>query len=184
MMVLVTGGSGSGKSAYAEERILSMGKGRRFYVATMFPYDEESHKRIDRHRRMRAGKGFETVECYTNLEELYLPSDGIILLECMSNLTANEMFREDKPAEDTVSKILNGVRQIKEQVRHLVVVTNEIFSDAETYSRETREYQENLGKINQEMAGMADEVVEVTAGIPIFYKGNEDTSHEKCMEQF
>ncbi len=175
MMILVTGGSGSGKSAYAEERILSMGQGRRIYVATMFPYDEESHRRIHRHRRMRAGKGFETVEHYTDLEELYLPSDGVILLECMSNLTANEMFREDKKSEDHVQKkILKGVRQVKEQVKHLVVVTNEIFSDGESYSKETRAYQENLGKINQAMADMADEVVEVVAGIPVFHKRSEE----------
>lgn len=173
MMILVTGGSGSGKSAYAEERILSMGEGRRIYIATMYPFDEESHKRIHRHRRMRAGKGFETVECYTNLEELYLPSEGIVLLECMSNLTANEMFREDKREEDTAEKILNGIRLIQKQVRHLVVVTNEIFSDGENYSEETRIYQEKLGKINQETARMADEVVEVVAGIPVFHKRNE-----------
>ena len=118
-------------------------------------------------------KGFETVECYTNLEELYLPSEGIVLLECMSNLTANEMFQEDKREEDTAEKILNGIRLIQKQVRHLVVVTNEIFSDGENYSEETRIYQEKLGKINQETARMADEVVEVVAGIPVFHKRNE-----------
>ena len=70
--------------------------------------------------------------------------------------------------------ILKGVRQVKEQVKHLVVVTNEIFSDGESYSKETRAYQENLGKINQAMADMADEVVEVVAGIPVFHKRSEE----------
>ena len=41
MLVLVTGGSGSGKSAYAEEKILSFGQGKRIYIATMFPFDKE-----------------------------------------------------------------------------------------------------------------------------------------------
>ena len=54
-----------------------------------------------------------------------------------------------------------------------MVVTNEIFSDGENYSEETRIYQEKLGKINQETARMADEVVEVVAGIPVFHKRNE-----------
>ena len=63
---------------------------------------------------------------------------------------------------------------MKEQVKHLVVVTNEIFSDGESYSKETRAYQENLGKINQAMADMADEVVEVVAGIPVFHKRSEE----------
>ncbi len=62
MIVLVTGGSGSGKSAFAEDRVLSFGEARRIYIATMYPFDMESKKRISRHRNMRAGKGFETVE--------------------------------------------------------------------------------------------------------------------------
>ena len=44
---------------------------------------------------MRAGKGFETIERYTELDELLIPKDCVVLLECMSNLVANEMFRED-----------------------------------------------------------------------------------------
>ena len=95
MLVVVTGGSGSGKSAFAEDRVLSFGESRRIYIATMQAFDEESHRRIRRHRRMRSGKGFETIERYTELDELILPKNCVVLLECMSNLVANEMFRED-----------------------------------------------------------------------------------------
>lgn len=178
MMVLVTGGSGSGKSAYAEERILEMGKGRRIYIATMYPFDIESHKRVDRHRRMRAGKKFETVECYTNLEDLYLPSDGIVLLECMSNLTANEMFGSDQTSEEVAEKIIRGINKIRAQVKDFVIVTNEIFSEAVDYQGETREYQRVLGKINREIAKKADQVVEVVFGIPVVHKGLETMSYE------
>ena len=73
MMTVVTGGSGSGKSAFAEDKIVSFGPAKRIYIATMHPYDEESHKRVARHRKMRAGKGFETVECYTGLKNLDFP---------------------------------------------------------------------------------------------------------------
>ena len=44
MMTVVTGGSGSGKSAFAEDKIVSFGPAKRIYIATMHPYDEESHK--------------------------------------------------------------------------------------------------------------------------------------------
>ena len=94
MLVVVTGGSGSGKSAFAEETVLSFGEARRIYIATMQAFDEESHRRIRRHRHMRAGKGFETIERYTELDELLIPKDCVVLLECMSNLVENEMFRE------------------------------------------------------------------------------------------
>lgn len=183
MLVLVTGGSGSGKSAFAEDKILSLGKGQRIYIATMFPFDEESRKRVQRHRSMRAGKGFETVECYTGLKKLSLPGNGIVLLECMSNLTANEMFQETGAHENTVSEILKGVEHLKKQVKHVVVVTNEIFSEAASYEGETETYQAYLGKINQSVAAMADEVVEVVYGIPIRHKRKGDVWNEKPVEQ-
>ena len=173
MMVLVTGGSGSGKSAYAEDRVLSLGEGRRIYIATMYPFDLESKRRIDRHRRMRAGKGFETVERYTNLKELVLPKDSTVLLECMSNLAANEMFNEDGAKENTVDEIMEGIRLLKDHVKNLVVVTNEIFSEVSSYEGETGMYRIYLGEINRRMAEMADEVYEVVYGIPVLVKGGE-----------
>ena len=169
----MTGGSGSGKSAFAEDKILSLGQGKRVYIATMHPYDEESYKRVERHRKMRAGKGFETVECYTGLENLEFPQDAIVLLECMSNLAANEMFEESGAGADTVEAVLRGVRKLKSQVRHLVIVTNEIFSEAASYEGDTVRYQEYLGKINQKLGEMADQVVEVVYGIPIWHKGGK-----------
>ena len=171
MMILVTGGSGSGKPAYAEDRVLSLGEGRRIYVATMHPYDGESLRRVKRHRQMRAGKGFETVERYTNLRELILPGDSVVLLECMSNLVANEMFQGDKIREGIVMDVVNGIRDLKDQVRHLVIVTNEIFSEPACYEGDTVRYQEYLGKVNQLLALLADEVVEVVYGIPVWHKG-------------
>lgn len=170
MFILITGGSGSGKSAYAEDRVLSFGEAKRVYIATMFPYDSESDKRIERHRKMRAGKGFRTVECYTALKDLRLSDADVVLLECMSNLVANEMFHECGAHESTVEEIYEGIEMLRKQVKHLVVVTNEIFSEYANYVGDTCIYQEYLGFINQKMARMADEVVEVVYGIPVYHK--------------
>ena len=173
MFILVTGGSGSGKSAFAEDRVLSFGESRRIYIATMQAFDEESHRRIRRHRRMRSGKGFETIERYTELDELILPKNCVVLLECMSNLAANEMFEEKGAGEKTVEAVLEGIKKLRSQVRHLVIVTNEIFSEAASYEGDTIRYQEYLGIINQNIGKMADEVVEVVYGIPIWHKGGK-----------
>ena len=180
MMVLVTGGSGSGKSAFAEDKILTFGEGRRIYIATMHPYDEESHLRVRRHRKMREGKGFETVECYTGLSSLEFEKNPVLLLECMSNLAANEMFEESGAGTHTVEAIVEGVKKIKAQAKHLVIVTNEIFSEAAAYEGDTVRYQEYLGKINQKLGQMADEVVEVVYGIHFWLKGGK--SCEKAVE--
>ena len=92
MLELVTGGSGSGKSAYAESRICEWNRQDPkplFYIATMYPYGEETEKKIERHRMLRKGKGFETLEWYTGLK-LHLEEGSLqgsdVLLECMSYL--------------------------------------------------------------------------------------------------
>lgn len=170
MLTIVTGGSGSGKSAFAEDKVLAFGEAQRVYIATMHPFDEESHKRIERHRKMRAGKGFETVECYTGLKDVKLPSGCVVLLECMSNLVANEMFEEQGAHEQTVKDIMSGIDELVRQAAHVVIVTNEIFSDAVVFDKEMASYLEYLGKINQAVALRADEVVEVVYGIPVYQK--------------
>ena len=58
----------------------------------MRPWDQECLGRIARHRLLRRDKGFETVERYTDLAGLALPAEANVLLECMSNLTANELY--------------------------------------------------------------------------------------------
>lgn len=174
MLTLVTGGSGSGKSAFAEDRVLSFGDAQRIYIATMHPFDEESHKRIERHQKMRAGKGFETVECYTGLKNVKLPAGCVVLLECMSNLVANEMFAPEGRGEDCKDAILQGIRHLAAEAKHLVIVSNNIFDDGIEYDPGTKLYMRILGEINQEVAVLADQVYEVVCGIPILMKKERD----------
>lgn len=175
MFVVVTGGSGSGKSAYAEQRVLKFGNKKRYYVATMECMDDESKIRIARHRAMRADKGFETLECPRNLEQLVLKErNSVVLLECMSNLCANEFFDgADHLPEETADKIMLGLQNLKEQCCYLVVVTNEIFSDAADIDTYTGGYLECLGRINCSMAEKADCFTEVVYGIPLVHKTEE-----------
>ena len=166
-MTVVTGGSGSGKSVFAEDKIVSFGPAKRIYIATMHPYDEESHKRVARHQKMRAGKGFETVECYTGLKNLDFPENAVVLLECMSNLVANEMYDPSGAGENAEESILAGIRKLQKVSDDLVVVTNEVFSDSMTDNPEMEEYLKLLGKLNLRMGERADLVTEVVYGIPV-----------------
>ena len=172
MIALITGGSGSGKSAFAEELCVSWHKSRRpmIYIATMYPYDEESYRRIARHREMRKNKNFDTVECFTGLKNVELPEKTTVLLECMSNLVTNEVFQEDGAKEQTVETVMEGVNRLVEQSQNLVVVTNELFSDGIEYPPETTSYLEYLGEINRRLGRSADLVCEVVYGIPVFHK--------------
>lgn len=186
MLELVTGGSGSGKSEYAEGLAADAHKknpgGMLYYVAAMYPSDEECLKRIKKHRRMRAEKGFTTIECYTHLEKIQVSDKDVILLECMSNLLANEMFgpegritqKEDSRAASGQMKeaILAPLFYLANQAAHVVVVTNEVFSDDTTYEAETKEYIRLLGEANCQIGKKADTVTEVVCGIPVRRKGD------------
>lgn len=172
MFMLVTGGSGSGKSAFAEQQTVGLEREKRYYIATMQCLDEESRMRVQRHRKMRAGKEFCTLECPADLHRLALPEPGSALLECMSNLTANEFFDGNAHTpEETAKKILEGVALLRGQCRHLVVVTNEVFSDGGVYDASTRDYIACLGQVNRALAASADCVAEVVYGIPVPVKG-------------
>ncbi|MGI6070410.1 MAG: bifunctional adenosylcobinamide kinase/adenosylcobinamide-phosphate guanylyltransferase [Blautia sp.] len=176
MITVITGGSGSGKSAYAEEQVLSYGDGKRIYIATMEPFGEEGAKRIARHHKLREGKGFTTVERYIDLDGLMIPRGSEVLLECMSNLVANEMFRPDGAGDHLLEAVVSGVRHLEALADHLCIVTNEISSEAWDYEEQTVLYEKYLGQVNQELGRMADEVVEVTCGIPEFIKGGKPLS--------
>ncbi|MEE1114584.1 MAG: bifunctional adenosylcobinamide kinase/adenosylcobinamide-phosphate guanylyltransferase [Eubacterium sp.] len=168
MIHLITGGAGSGKSAYAESLIIGFGEGRRIYIATMDPgNDPENEARIERHRAMRAGIGFETIECLHDLASVDIPNGSIVLIDCLSNLAANEMFRADGAGEKTVEAVTEGLSQVGRKAAHTVIVTNEIFSDGFHYDQMTATYQEYLGRINRNAAQMADAVTEVVYGIPV-----------------
>ena len=177
MVHLITGGSGSGKSAYGEDWLREREAGNRlFYVATMEPHGEEALRRILRHRQQRKGKGFETIECQRGLKQVKIPQGCGVLLECLSNLAANELYREDgslRDKETVIREILEGIQSLQRRAGTLVIVTNEIFSDGTDYGESIRVYQEVLGEINRETACLADQVTEVVYGIPVVVKKHE-----------
>ena len=119
MLHIVYGGSASGKSSYAESFAMSLqGDGRLIYIATMYPYkwntteiDPETMQRIERHRAMRADKGFDTVECYRHVEHIVAKRQDVLLLECMSNLLANEMYLEPDADDGGLAEPMSEVEK-------------------------------------------------------------------------
>lgn len=176
MLTLITGGSASGKSAFAENFSVLHRTGSLLYIATMMPFDDECRIRIARHREQRADKGFSTIECYTNLAAVTVLPHSTVLLECLSNLTANEQYAPDGVGADQAEEaILTGIHHLCMQASHVVVVSNEIFSDGVSYDESTQHYIQILGNLNRRLAAQADNVIEVVCGIPVIHK--EANSH-------
>lgn len=174
MLMLILGGAASGKSEYAEAAVMNLAA-ERYYIATMEVSDGESQKRVERHRQMRQNKGFTTIEWPLDLPGLRVPRHGAqaaALLECASTLLGNELYLPKGAREAGWSSILQGVQNLVKQGLALVVVSNDVFASGEAYSPEMQEYLRQLGLLNCHLAALADEVVEVCCGIPIFHKKN------------
>ena len=169
MMTLVTGGSKCGKSSYSES-LFDRFSGRKIYIATMQPFGEDARSAISHHRILRAGKGFETIERYTDIDGLELPENCAVLLECAINLCANEMFY-NREILDPTEKILRGFRHLKENSQELVIDTGSVGSDGISYDGGTADYIRVLGELNRKTAALADNVVECVYGIPVPLKG-------------
>ena len=184
-MTLIIGGSGSGKSAYAEDYMVSISEDRKkYYIATMQIYDEEGKRKVERHRMLRGGKGFSTIEQPIDIgkaAEKMEDGERTALLECISNLTANEMFLGEIPGTEEVitEKIVGEIAVLNRELTHLVIVSNNVFEDGNVYDKTTMAYIRAMGRINQKLAEMADEVVEVVVGIPIVIKDKNISLQKK-----
>lgn len=166
MIALLTGGSGCGKSTYAERLVRALPGERRIYLATMQVRDEESVHRVARHRAQRANLGFETIERDRDIGALDIPAGSVVLLEDLVNLVAGEMF-----SGGDVRRIAPALDALGRRCRHLIMVTNDVFSDGIRYGASTQAYLRALAQVNRHAAAMADYAAEVVHSIPVPLKG-------------
>ncbi len=176
MLILVTGGSKCGKSRFAENLIEKNYFDRdvkKYYVATMEPFSKDAGEIIKRHRDMRSGKDFETIEKYRDIDKINVDKSSVILLECVGNLCANEMFSGEYN-ENVFEKVSGEIIALSMKCELLIAITNQVGEDGMEYLSETKKYIENMGKINERLAFEAEMVVEMVYGIPLYLKGNKN----------
>lgn len=188
-MILITGGSGSGKSEYAENLAVDINSPL-LYIATMANLGKEAEERIARHRRQRAGKGFETLESMYLDEHIDTFNNRVVLLEDLSNLLSNYMFlkndsyeilddnvmstysvpKKTGDYENEVDIIYKKLIAIDSVCRELIIVTNEIFSDGKVYEQSVMDFIRNLANLNKRLAKISHQFTEVVYGIPVMIK--------------
>ena len=177
MTALIVGGSKSGKSSLAQEMAVSLaGDGPLYYLATMVPRDGEDRARIARHLEDRAGLGFVTVEQGKNLPGCLARAnrEGTFLLDSVTALLTNEFFPPEKnyaPDYTAGQRVGDDILSLARQVRHLVVVADDLFRDGARYDGTTESYRQALGGILCRLAEEAELVVEMTMGNPVVHKG-------------
>ena len=175
MKIFISGGCKNGKSTLAESCACALaGGGPLYYLATMIPHDEEDELRICRHIASRAGKGFTTVErgrdILSCLEEVDA-QEGTFLLDSVTALYSNEMFHDGKVDMEAAVRTAEDLRRLAERVKHVVFVSDFIYSDGIEYDPCTEEYRRGLALCDKTLAAACDTVLEVCVGQYILYKG-------------
>ena len=180
--ILVAGGSGSGKSALAEQlavRLAGNGPDRLplYYVATLqVGRDAENRQRVRKHRQQRQSGGFLTREVPTGLgtaiaNGLFPAGGSVVLLEDLSNLLANEMFLPGGAGlAEARDRIAADLAALLAPNRHVVIVSNDIFADATRPDGWTEQYLAALGWLNRSVAARCGGVVEAVCGLPAIWR--------------
>ena len=181
MFIIVTGGSASGKSEYAENLVPNAGS--RVYLATMEPFGAEAEARIARHRKLREGKGFETIECPVNIGDCFEACRGRhVLLEDLPNLVANEMFSSHAHSTAGIAAQILDLARISES---LICVTGILTADGRKYDESTMKYLKELAAIERTLAAHADRVIEVACGrgseLKRSFRVNEDMKEQNMI---
>lgn len=174
MLIFISGGVRSGKSAVAENMAIRAlhADGRLLYVACGQRIDKEMDSRIFHHQERRRNSGYRwtTVEQPVDIESIPFKAGDTVLIDCVTTLLAGEFFREDKPSSEAGKRITEGIFCIEKKVRAVVVVSNELSFEYPVPGL-TADYMETLGLIHQRLAEKSDAAVLVEHGISIVKKG-------------
>ena len=169
-VLLVTGGSRSGKSTYALNRALEA-KNPRAFIATAEAFDSEMEDRIQRHKDERGDTFFSIEEPVDLAGAIRGIAEGtsVVLIDCLTVWLGNLMHKNGVQSEP-YSEVYELLEVLKNPPCDLVIVTNEVGSGIIPHDAMTRTYRDHAGWLNQDVAKVADEVVLVACGLPLKLK--------------
>lgn len=175
-ITLITGGGRSGKSRHALRLAESLG-GKRAYVATCPIIDDETRRRVDRHKRERAARQWETIEEPLDLAGVIARRTDcdVLLVDCLTLWINNLMYEAGQRGagidEDTAAaRAAEVVAACRARGGAVLFVTNEVGMGIIPENALARTYRDLAGRCNQVFAESADSVTLVVSGIPLTLK--------------
>lgn len=175
MLVFISGGVRSGKSTFAEKFAQAYGKESTLhYIATSVRTDAEMNERIIRHRmdREQAAHKWHTLEQPRALEEIvgHFTTTDVILIDCLTIWLSNELFRENRwksaeASKNLYKKMSQTIDALHQQCKHVIIVSNEIFSEGIPEDEGSQRYLYTLGKLHQYIVSKAEKAYCADYGI-------------------
>jgi adenosylcobinamide kinase / adenosylcobinamide-phosphate guanylyltransferase len=167
-VTLVLGGARSGKSRHAEiliEGAAAEGISGGIYCATATAGDAEMAARIADHRARR-GRFWRTVEAPLDLAAVIAAADRPLLIDCLTLWLSNVMLA-GRPVAAEAEALCAALRRGPVPV---VLVANEVGLGLVPETPLGRSFRDAAGRLNQQVAALADRVVFVAAGLPLVLK--------------
>lgn len=173
-IVFITGGARSGKSSFALKEASRI-QGKRLFIATAEPLDDEMKQRIERHKKERSHE-WVTVEESLDIAKVIADSMGkyeVLLLDCLTLWVSKVLLKVRKDAQD---RVFDGfIEMLKDLKRSstsstLFIVSNEVGMGIVPENRLARIFIDRVGILNQRLARVSDEVYFVISGIPLKIK--------------
>ncbi|MBM4313817.1 MAG: bifunctional adenosylcobinamide kinase/adenosylcobinamide-phosphate guanylyltransferase [Deltaproteobacteria bacterium] len=171
-IILITGGSRSGKSGYAQ-RLAEAIPGPRAYIATCPVIDPETAERVGKHREARRSSDWETIEETVDLAGAIRRSAAyrVILVDCLT-LWVNSLLYEAEKRGDLITEEITAVR-CREVIDAcgtfpgtIIFVTNELGMGIIPDNETARRFRDCAGRCNQIIAEAAGAVTLLVSGIP------------------
>jgi adenosylcobinamide kinase/adenosylcobinamide-phosphate guanylyltransferase len=173
-ITFITGGARSGKSSFALEQASGIA-GKKAYIATAEALDEEMRKRIEDHRKQR-GKEWDTFEEPLMIAEVIKKIGDrydTLVLDCLT-LWLSNIMHANLSIEAEIERLISSLLSHQTSV---FIVSNEVGMGIVPENEMARKFRDMTGMLNQKVAGVADEVYIVIAGIPLRIKGTDDTGN-------
>lgn len=179
-VTLILGGARSGKSFYAQEEARKYKKV--LFVATAEALDEDMRLRIEKHKQDRPA-GWRTLEATGSLGrriEDSIQDEELVIIDCITLLVTNVICRVPEEQYETIEEkvlekqVMQEIQELQECLKKVeasfLIVSNEVGLGLVPAYRIGRIYRDILGRANQMLAGSADEVYLMVAGIPLRIK--------------
>lgn len=178
-LTLILGGARSGKSAYAET-LAAQQNGTVLYVATAQAWDDEMRVRIANHRAQRPAT-WATIEAPQAvgpaiMSALQTHAPAVILLDCLTLLASNiiialpENVNEAEATTALMAEVDTLLAAYASSNAAWIMVSNEVGLGIVPAYPLGRVYRDALGRANQRLAAVADEVLFMVAGLPLTVK--------------
>ncbi|MCG6881273.1 MAG: bifunctional adenosylcobinamide kinase/adenosylcobinamide-phosphate guanylyltransferase [Deltaproteobacteria bacterium] len=168
-IVLVLGGARSGKSSWALEYI-EKSYHSYIFLATAEVMDEEMADRVDLHRKARGPK-WQLREEPLEIADVVKSNAGsaeAMLIDCMTIWLSNVLLKKGAEKVPVYQNAL--LEALVQSNQSVVIVSNEVGSGIVPEHPLGRQYRDMAGSLNQKLAAVADQVLLIVAGLPIFLK--------------